>query len=274
MFKLEAHQASAVFKYQNTKIQLFKTNTHIKFNVLCLKYKIIPKYAIIHINSNTKAAINTKKHAEIYRVKQEIKSLYVKKAILNKTLFKLHLLIYNQIHPAIIDIIMNKVNTYISDTMRTIRQKQTLKLKRLISTQRSHRIPECKHSFYPRTVNLTDITFDSDEMNLLNKGLDYNFPPDNKHNIVDEVINAETAVKAINDSKLQNESRHIINHKFIKILNNRNTDGRTIQKQIRAQAERKTLKNCLLYTSINLKSNPELENSIILSIIYLLSIIL
>ena len=74
-FKLEANQESAVFKYQNSKIQLFKTNTHIKFNVLCLKYKIIPKYPIIHINSNTKAAINTKKHAEIYRVNQEIKSL-------------------------------------------------------------------------------------------------------------------------------------------------------------------------------------------------------
>ena len=88
-------------------------------------------------------------------------------------------------------------------------------------------------------------------MNLLNKGIDYNFPPDNKHNIVDEVINAETVVKAIN------ESHHIINHKFIKILNNRNTDGRTIQKQLRAQAERKTFKkintkllnSCLLYTS-------------------------
>ena len=82
---------------------------------------------------------------------------------------------------------------------------------------------------YKRQVNLTDIAFDNDEINLLNKGLDYNFPPDNKHNIVDEIINAETAVKAIDDSRLQNQSRHIINYKFNKILNNRNT--------------------CLLYTS-------------------------
>ena len=89
-----------------------------------------------------------------------------------------------------------------------------MKLKRLISTQRSHHIPECKHTFYPRTVNLTDIAFDNDEINLLNKGLNYNFPPDNKHNIVDEVINAETAVKAIDDLWLQNQSRHVINYKF------------------------------------------------------------
>ena len=48
--------------------------------------------------------------------KQEIKSLYTKKDILNTTLLKLHLQLYQQIHPAIIDNVMDKINIYITDT--------------------------------------------------------------------------------------------------------------------------------------------------------------
>ena len=61
MFKLEATQASMVYKHQNIKIQLIKTNARIKFNSLCLKNNLVPKYAIIHINSSSKVARNMKK---------------------------------------------------------------------------------------------------------------------------------------------------------------------------------------------------------------------
>lgn len=133
----------------------------------------MPNYAILHINSNMKAARNTKKHTGIYCIKQEIKSLYVKKANLNRFLFKLHLLVHNMIHPAIIDNTMNKVNAYIADTMRMICQKQNLKLERLIAAQHTYHFAECKHSFFPSMFNLTDITFAKDEMNLLNKGYSF-----------------------------------------------------------------------------------------------------
>ena len=59
-FKLEASQASMVYKYQNVKIQLLKTNLHIKFNNICLKNHLIPKYAVINVKALSRAAKATK----------------------------------------------------------------------------------------------------------------------------------------------------------------------------------------------------------------------
>ena len=80
--------------------------------------------------------------------------------------------------------------------------------------QRPHSVINCKHTFYPRISNLTSIVFNEDEINILNKGIHYNFPPNNKHQVLQEIICAETAVKAISDPKLQNKARFLINNKF------------------------------------------------------------
>ena len=80
---MEASQASIVFKYQNVKIKLLKTNLHIKFNKKCLENNLIPKYARIYINNTSPTARKTKEHAELFWVKSEIKYLYRKKLMLN-----------------------------------------------------------------------------------------------------------------------------------------------------------------------------------------------
>ena len=80
-----------VFKYQNVKTHLLKTNLHTKFNKFYLFHNLTPKYAIINIRSSSKSAKVTIKHAQTFYVKEEIKSLYTKKSILNKQLLKLHL---------------------------------------------------------------------------------------------------------------------------------------------------------------------------------------
>ena len=66
--KLEPSQASMVFKFQNVKIQLLKTNLHIKFNKICLQKNITPKYATVKINCSSKAAKITQQYAERFRV--------------------------------------------------------------------------------------------------------------------------------------------------------------------------------------------------------------
>ena len=87
-FKLEAGQASIVFKYLNIKMKLLKTCLHIKFNKKCLVNKVIPKYANIRIKNTSNTAVKIKERAEIMWIKEEIKCLYAKKSNLNFRLYK------------------------------------------------------------------------------------------------------------------------------------------------------------------------------------------
>ena len=69
-----ASQASIVRKFQNVKIQLHK---------VCLRNNVIPNCARINMKGTSIADVRTIKHAEIYRIKEEIKALYGKKSLLN-----------------------------------------------------------------------------------------------------------------------------------------------------------------------------------------------
>ena len=108
-----------------------------------------------------------------------------------------------------------------------------MKIKRIIDLQCPHSDINCKHTFYPRISNLTSIVFNEDEINILNKGIHYNFRPNNTHQVLQEIICAETAVKAISDPKLQSKARFLINNIF-----NNTIDRHTLD-----------IYTCLLYTS-------------------------
>ena len=119
--KLEPSQAKMVFKFQNTKIQLLKSNLHIKFNKICLLKNITPKYAIVNINSSSKAADITKHSVERMYIREEIKALYIKKSFLNTRLFRLHLHILNSIHPSVINNVFDYIFKYTASVSRRIR---------------------------------------------------------------------------------------------------------------------------------------------------------
>ena len=89
-----ASRANIVRDFQNVKVQLHKTILHIKFNKSCLKNNVIPNYAVIRFKGSSVADLKTKKHAEIYRVKEEIKFLHIKKSNLNSKLYKILSLIH------------------------------------------------------------------------------------------------------------------------------------------------------------------------------------
>ena len=86
----------------------------------------------------------------------------------------------------------------------------------------------CKHKFYTRLQNLTSIDLNTDETDLLNKGLKYNLPLHksnlNCEHIIGEVINVETVVKAMVVQKDQDETRFLINDKFNKIIKNQSNN--------------------------------------------------
>ena len=130
-----------------------------------------------------------------------------------------------------------------------MRITQANKLQRLINDQ-LQTVDNIKHkqTFYTRLQNLTSIKLNSDETELLNKGLKYNLPVHtsnfSRKHIIAEILSAETVVKAIPDQHEQNKVRFLINDKFNKII-----DRHNINKNIHSvssanyKKERKTLIN-------------------------------
>lgn len=218
--KLEASQASTVYRFQNIKIRLLKTNSHIKFNKECLKNNLIPNYASIRIGNNSKTATKIKKRAQVMWIKEELRYLYAKKTELNKDLYLAHLKLLNNVHASQLDNIFHDIDKYINDVLQRVYTKHDKKLRTLKSKHKPNEDNiTCKHEFYARVSNLTSINFNKNEMDILNKGLNYNIPHNNKDHIVQEIIYAEAAIKSIPNINSQNEARFLINNKLNKYLN-------------------------------------------------------
>jgi hypothetical protein len=75
--------------------------------------------------------------------------------------------------------------------------------------------------FYPRTVNLTKIEFNREEMTLLNKGLQYSIIQPRKKLWTNLIIETEQAIKLL-DVKLQQTFRILATKKLKQILDTDN----------------------------------------------------
>jgi len=218
--KLEASQASIAYKYKNIKLKVLKTNENIHFNKKCLELGIIPKYVSIKINSKSLVARKTKNMAEKIWIKNEIKSLYSKKSMLNKLLLQNHITLLNCLHSSQVDNTLREIIAQIDRKLRLKKRSQANKLNELSRIQLQNEIIKCNHVFHPRVMNLSNIKFTNDEMNLLNKGLNFNFPDSRRNNLVTELLQAESAISAIKTDYARNATRHAINNRANRALNN------------------------------------------------------
>jgi hypothetical protein len=139
------------------------------FNKQCLSKNITPKYANINVPQTSKAAKFTQSKVNSIRIKDEIKFLYRKKDHLNKELYQAHLKAAQEWGDT-----WHMMRDYLHNNIDMDKKYNTLKqkLRKLEHTQTN--TPKHLHTFYPRVTNNTNIKFNSDELNLLNKGLKYN----------------------------------------------------------------------------------------------------
>jgi len=186
--KLDASQASIAYKYKNVKLKVLKTNENIKFNKKCLEYGVVPNYISIKINSKSAVAKKAKKIAELSWLKCEIKKLYSKKTMLNKLLCQNHIALMNTLHPAQQFNTLFELDSQIGRKIYSKKKTQAKKLNNLVQTQLQSEIIKCNHKFYPRVVNMTNIVFNENELDLLNKGLNFNFPNTGKASLISELI--------------------------------------------------------------------------------------
>jgi hypothetical protein len=222
----EAYPALLVYKYKNTKIKLIKTTNNIKFNKMCLRNNITPKYAVININSKSKAAYLAQQTAQKTWIKQEINSLYIKKINLNNELYKLHLELLNSMHPAVSNNVLEVIKQQIKRVTSKILFTHNKKLRSLHDKQQNNINIRSHHTFYRRIANLSSINLTNAETILLSKGLSYNLPRFNNNYLVHEVVNAEATIRMLSDTNTQNEARTIINNKLNRLLKFNNINQR------------------------------------------------
>jgi hypothetical protein len=79
-----------IYNFMNCKRKLLHCNANINFNKLCLRKKIVPKYAYVKISTNNEAK-KTKTQAQTLHIKNEIKFLYIKNQQLNLQLYQTHI---------------------------------------------------------------------------------------------------------------------------------------------------------------------------------------
>jgi hypothetical protein len=125
------------------------------------------------------------------RIKDEIKFLHAKKQHLNHQIYHLYLSLAKT---------WNNTWPYIQRTIEEKLQKETQskyknldnKLNKL--TQEQTTTPREKHTFHPKVINNTSITFSDTEMALLQKGPKYNLHSKRKNWLRNLALEAETAV--------------------------------------------------------------------------------
>ena len=133
---------------------------------MCIRDSVIPRYCTVRINNTTKAATKVKHIAEITWIQEEIEQLYIKKNRLNSLLYKAHLTLLKEIHSIILPNILQYINQQVTKFTLPIVHKHDKKLNKLTTRRHHDKFTGCKHTFYTRVSNLTDIKFDAQEMNI------------------------------------------------------------------------------------------------------------
>jgi hypothetical protein len=248
---VNANLAYGINKYKNIKRKLLTCNADIYFNKSCLEQKVTPKYANINIKTSkySEAAKRTETQTRILRIKNEIKMLYKKKTILNKTLYTLHIKNANTCRNTW-DIIAQNIDNTLENLMKIKYNNINKKLEKLkgnnIGNKQQH-----NHTFYQRVYNLSNTTFTNDEIALLSKGLKYNLHYKPKQWLKTLAIEADTAINLIAPHE-QAYIRQTIANKLKILMNNerqtQSTKQESVEKKLIRKIRSKLKQNNLIVT--------------------------
>uniref|UniRef100_A0A6P7GCZ5 Uncharacterized protein LOC114340718 n=1 Tax=Diabrotica virgifera virgifera TaxID=50390 RepID=A0A6P7GCZ5_DIAVI len=151
----------------------------------CLKFKVFPTFSIVRTSKNVPPNIRTS--LQIKLMKKEICSHYSKLNYINCKL--------KVMYDSLLDIIgFINFNNFLTDVHDKVDASNTIKFNRvhnkLINLIRDKTVYDQAYQdrnnnkkfsdfqFHPRIKNLTDISFSTDEIKLLNYGLKYSVPKD------------------------------------------------------------------------------------------------
>jgi hypothetical protein len=205
----------------NSFLLVFKTNANIWFNKQAITQKVTPNYVKIKVAGTSLQAKRTQRVAELIRIKNELKFLYKKKQTINNQLYSIHLeaaTFWDRNWNIIEENIREKLNLEMEKKYAVLNKK----LNKLNRTSKYPYESEQKQKFSQRVQNLTTVGFNTDEIRLLSKGLQYNLPYTNKSQWLDNLV-METEAAITRLPILDQEGfRYLARHNIDKIINNKN----------------------------------------------------
>jgi hypothetical protein len=164
--KILGASQSLIHQFENLKRKLYNCNASIYFNKKCLNKRLTPSYAQIKIPNTSPAHKYTQQKVPKLRIKDKIKFLHCKNQKLNSEIYQSHLKLANlwgNMWPHI----QQNIEDKLQKECRTRYNSLDNKIKCLTQQQTNTHLP--KNQFYPRVVNMTDISFSEPEMALLQK---------------------------------------------------------------------------------------------------------
>jgi hypothetical protein len=169
--KFSSEQQEKIYNnYQNTKLKLLKMNAAIWFNKMCKIKYLKPSYIHFKTNGKTPQDIKTTSQAIQYRITQEIKFLHKKKQNLNSQLHHIHLKCADYCN-GMWQHIRDSTETKIKRKMDILYNKLKQKLNMLIThTTTTRKYTEKKHNTHTRVINLTNTTFNHEQVHTLSLG--------------------------------------------------------------------------------------------------------
>ena len=215
-----AKQAKDIHEYKNTKRQLYKTIAAIWYNKTSTDKHLSLEYISIKIKGRNRQCTNTLRAATHYRLKQEIKFLYIKKNKLNEHLYAKHLecattwpTCWATIHKIIDNNLQLEMETHFDKLNRKLDNVQTE-----CSKHKKHQNHNQQQSLYPRTVNLSSITFTKEEQELLDLGMQHSIQQPIEAYWTNLILETEHALRLV-DPKFQDAYRLMATKKLKQIHN-------------------------------------------------------
>lgn len=180
-----------IFKYLKLKVKIRVTLNKIWFNKECLRRNIIPKYAKVNIKDKSNTARKVKAYSESMWIKTEIKYLYSQLNKYNKEVYNKYWQLWQQYSfLEIEEIVYGFGEDYINNKVKkrevTIKKKLDKLIKDNMQNERNN------NTYAQRVVNLTEVQFNEEEVELLEKGLKY--APPKKINKEDVLIECESII--------------------------------------------------------------------------------
>ena len=162
--------------YRKLRTKIVNLNADIEFNQHCLKNNLTPKYASNSLK-NFKGDVRLKQKLLTTTIKWQIDQKYGERDRVYPRIMFLQLELLNELH--YIEYIT--VEEKIQEIIRTIKYKKRSKIFTKLGNLHSTQAPQKpKIPFAPRVINLTDMIFTQEEINLLNQGIKFCPPPQSK----------------------------------------------------------------------------------------------
>lgn len=174
-----ASTAKLAVMYRKTLLKIKKCSNHLWFNKQCIKESLHPKFMKISCNNSSpeaqlsiRAAYSKWLNEEMHKWYQRRDNLQLHLKLIHEELvFKLIYDDFQETDRIIREEVQEQVHQqYINQLKKLEQLRQGKQVKQKVIDQHKE---NSSFNFYDRVVNLTDVTFENSELNMLEKGLKY-----------------------------------------------------------------------------------------------------